>query len=244
MKYPRGIMENLLFRIDILNRDLKTQEIADKFYVTYGHAALLRKQYGLPYNYTPYPRGYFSTGKWLDNTDMVFDLYQLSVKEFQAKYDINPTTIAILRKKLKIGSEYLRDNEEFIAAVRNDKSNKRLASRYNTTPQFVANVRRELGINRALKYLASNPLFIEDIKNLEYRDGILADRWGVTASYISLWRIKCGLRRKKYNRQYLKKQPLFMDDIKNIDLRDIDIAKKWNTTPAYIWNIRKKTGVK
>ena len=244
MQYPDGIMANILFRIDILNRNLKTREIADKYYVTYSHVSHLRRLYGLPHNDTPYPRGYFSSGDWLDNKDMVSDLYRLTVKEFILKYRINSSTISFMRKKLKIGSEYLRDNKEFIAAVRTDKSNKRIALRYNTNPQFVAIVRRDLGINRALKYLASNPLFIEDIKNLEYRDGILAERWGVSASYISLWRIKCGIHRRKYNKRNLKKIELFIEDINSSHLRDIDIARKWDTSPAYVWKIRKQTGVK
>jgi hypothetical protein len=186
MQTYTGILDNIAFRIAILDTTKKTAVIALDYGISVSRCRALRASHGRPYVYA----AHYDTVKsrrWQDNKALLHDVRTLRVKEVMKKYDYGMDSVIEMRRQLGISKPQILRSPQFAAAVKTMPVAE-VARLFRLGMSVVSKYRVRFGVaktkGKALRY---NPKFMTAV----YGEGSaqrIADDYGCTAAYVQLLR--------------------------------------------------------
>jgi transposase len=186
MQTYHSIMDDIAFRIAILDTTKKTAEIALAYHVSVSHVRTLRAKHGRPYvRFVHYDT--VVSRKWQRNAELVHDVRTMRVKEVMAKYHYSMSSVIEMRRQLGIGKQQILRSKEFRHAVKT-RSITEVATMFGLGLSVVSKHRVKLGVAKVFRNaLRNNPKFIEDVRS-DRRAVDVARQWGCSAAYVSMIR--------------------------------------------------------
>jgi hypothetical protein len=179
-------MDDISFRIAILDPTKKTAEIALAFHVSVSHVRALRASHGRPYVRSAHYDTVVSQ-KWQANKELVHDVRTMRVKEVMRKHRYCMSSVIEMRRQLGIAKQQILKSKEFQHAVKT-KAPAEVAAMFGLGLSVVSKHRVKLGVARtADNALRNNPTFMAAVYG-EGSAGDIADEWGCTAAYVHLLR--------------------------------------------------------
>jgi len=184
---PRSnILDNIAFRIALLDTTQKTSVIALKYNISVSHARALRMRYGRPHvdsvNYDT-----VASKRWQDDKAFVHDVRTLRLKEVLAKYPYSMSSVMKMRHQLGVAKRQILQSKAFLNAVKTQPLAE-VAAKFRLGTTVVSKYRRTHNVARIVsKALRNNPQFIEDVRS-DRRAVDVADHWGCTAAYVRMMR--------------------------------------------------------
>ena len=186
MQTYHSIMDDIAFRIAILDTTKKTAEIALAYHVSVSHVRTLRAKHGRPYVRSAHYDTVVS-GKWQANKELVDDVRTMRVKEVMRKHRYCMSSVIEMRRQLGIAKQQILRSKEFRHAVKT-KAPAEVATMFGLGLSVVSKHRVKLGVARtARNALRNNPTFMTAV----YGEGSardIADDYGCTAAYVQLLR--------------------------------------------------------
>jgi hypothetical protein len=179
-------MDDISFRIAILDPTKKTAEIALAYHFSVSHVRTLRAKHGRPYvRSTHYDT--VASRKWQDNTELVHDVRTMRVKEVTRKHRYAMSSVIEMRRQLGIAKQQILRSKKFQHAVKT-KAPAEVAAMFGLGLSVVSKHRVKLGVAKVFcNALRNNPKFIEDVRS-DRRAVDVAGHWGCTAAYVSMIR--------------------------------------------------------
>jgi uncharacterized protein (UPF0210 family) len=186
MQTYHGIMDNIAFRIALLDTTKKTAVIALDYGISVSRCRTLRASHGRPYIYA----AHYDTVKsrrWQDNKALVHDVRTMRVKEVMAKHSYSMSSVIEMRRQLGIAKQQILRSKEFQKAVKT-RSPDEVAAMFGLGLSVVSKHRVRLGVAKVYRNaLRNNPKFMTAVHGKGSARGI-ANEWGCTAAYVQLLR--------------------------------------------------------
>jgi hypothetical protein len=188
MKIYHSIMDNIAFRIALLDTTKKTSVIALDYGISVSRCRTLRASHGRPYVYaTHYDT--VKSRRWQDNKALLHDVRTLRVKEVMKKYDYGMDSVIEMRRQLGISKPQILRSAQFKQAVKTLPVAE-VARLFRLGMSVVSKYRVRFGVAKtAAKALCNNLKFMTAV----HGDGSaqhIADRYGCSAAYVHLLRRK------------------------------------------------------
>jgi len=184
---PRSnILDNIAFRIALLDTTQKTAVIALKYNISVSHARALRMRYGRPHidakNYDS-----VLSRRWQDDKALVHDVRTLRAQEVVAKYGYGLSSVVEMRRQLGVTKRQILRSAAFLNAIKTQPLAE-VATKFHLGMTVVSKYRRRHGVARIVaRALRNNPAFIEDVRSgRRARD--VADHWGCSDAYVRMMR--------------------------------------------------------
>jgi hypothetical protein len=186
MQTYHSILDNIAFRIAILDSTKKTADIALAYHVSVSHVRTLRAKHGRPYVRSAH-YDTVASRKWQSNAELVHDVRTMRVKEVMRKHRYCMSSIIEMRRQLGIAKQQILRSKEFRHAVKT-KAPAEVAAMFGLGLSVVSKHRVKLGVARtARNALRNNPKFMTAVHG-EGSARRIADDWGCTAAYVQLLR--------------------------------------------------------
>ena len=186
MQTYHSIMDDISFRIAILDTTKKTAEIALAYHVSVSHVRTLRAKHGRPYVRSAHYDTVVSR-KWQSNAELVHDVRTMRVKEVMRKHRYCMSSVIEMRRQLGIAKQQILRSKEFRHAVKT-RSCDEVAAMFGLGHSVVSKYRVRFGVAKtkgnALRY---NPNFMTAVHG-EGSARDIADDYGCTAAYVHLLR--------------------------------------------------------
>ena len=112
-----SILDDIAFRIAILDTTKKTAEIALAYHVSVSHVRTLRAKHGRPYVRSAHYDTVVSR-KWQSNAELVHDVRTMRVKEVMRKHRYCMSSVIEMRRQLGIAKQQILRSKEFRHAVK------------------------------------------------------------------------------------------------------------------------------
>ena len=181
-----SIMDDIAFRIAILDTAKKTAEIALAYHVSVSHVRTLRAKHGRPYVRSAH-YDTVASRKWQANKELVHDVRTMRVKEVMRKHRYCMSSVIEMRRQLGIAKQQILHSKEFRHAVKT-RSCDEVAAMFGLGLSVVSKHRVKLGVARtADNALRNNPKFMTAVHG-EGSARDIADDYGCTAAYVQLLR--------------------------------------------------------
>jgi len=186
MQTYTSILDDIAFRIAILDTTKKTAEIALAYHVSVSHVRTLRAKHGRPYvRSTHYDT--VASRKWQSNAELLHDVRTLRVKEVMTKHRYCMSSVIKMRRQIGIAKQQILRSKEFRHAVKTRSPND-VAAMFGLGLSVVSKHRVKLGVAKVFRNaLRNNPKFIAAVHGEGSARGI-ADDWGCSAAYVSMIR--------------------------------------------------------
>lgn len=186
MQTYHSIMNDIAFRIAILDTTKKTAEIATAYHVSTSHVRTLRAKHGRPYvRSTHYDT--VASRKWQANKALLHDVRTMRVKEVMAKHRYCMSSVIEMRRQLGIAKQQILRSKEFQNAVKTRTINE-VAAMFGLGMSVVSKYRVRFGVAKVFRNaLRHNPAFMTAVHGEGSARGI-ADDYGCTAAYVQLLR--------------------------------------------------------
>jgi len=186
MQTYHSIMDDIAFRIAILDTTKKTAEIALAYHVSVSHVRTLRAKHGRPYVRSAHYDTVVSR-KWQANKELVHDVRTMRVKEVMRKHRYCMSSVIEMRRQLGIAKQQILRSKEFRHAVKT-RSCDEVAAMFGLGLSVVSKHRVKLGVARtADNALRNNPAFMTAVHG-EGSARDIADDYGCSAAYVQLLR--------------------------------------------------------
>jgi hypothetical protein len=186
MQTCHSIMNDIGFRISILDTTRKTAEIATAYHVSVSHVRTLRAKHGRPYVRSAH-YDTVASRKWKSNAELVHDVRTMRVKEVMAKHHYCMSSVIEMRRQLGIAKQQILRSKEFRHAVKT-KAPGEVAAMFGLGLSVVSKHRVRLGVAKVFRNaLRNNPKFIDDVRS-DRRAVDIAGHWGCSAAYVSMIR--------------------------------------------------------
>ena len=186
MQTYHSIMNDIAFRIALLDTTRKTAEIAAAYHVSVSHVRALRAKHGRPYVRSAH-YDTVASRKWQANKALVHDVRTMRVKEVMAKHHYSMSSVIEMRRQLGIAKQQILRSKEFQKAVKTRSSNE-VAAMFGLGLSVVSKHRVRLGVAKVFRNaLRNNPKFMTAVHGKGSARGIAND-WGCTAAYVQLLR--------------------------------------------------------
>jgi hypothetical protein len=181
-----SILDDIAFRIALLDTTKKTAEIALAYHVSVSHVRALRAKHGRPYVRSAHYDTVMSR-KWQDDKALVHDVRTMRVKEVMRKHRYSMSSVIEMRRQLGIGKQQILCSKAFLHAVKTRSPND-VAAMFGLGLSVVSKHRVRLGVAKVFRNaLRNNPKFIEDVRS-DRRAADVAGDWRCTAAYVSMIR--------------------------------------------------------
>jgi hypothetical protein len=186
MQTYHSILDDIGFRIAILDTTRKTAEIALAYHVSVSHVRTLRAKHGRPYvRYVHYDT--VKSRRWQESKTLVHDVRTMRVKEVMAKHRYSMSSVIEMRRQLGIAKQQILRSAEFRKAVKT-RSPDEVAAMFGLGLSVVSKHRVKLGVAKVYRNaLRNNPKFMTAVHG-EGSARSIADDWGCTAAYVHLLR--------------------------------------------------------
>ena len=186
MQTYHSIMDDISFRLAILDTTKKTAEIALAYHVSVSHVRTLRAKHGRPYvRFAHYDT--VASRKWQSNAELVHDVRTMRVKEVMAKYRYSMSSVIEMRRQLGIAKQQILRSKEFLHAVKTRSPND-VAAMFGLGLSVVSKHRVKLGVAKVFRNaLRNNPKFMTAVHG-EGSARSIADHWRCTAAYVQMLR--------------------------------------------------------
>jgi hypothetical protein len=186
MQTYHSIMDDIAFRIAILDTTKKTAEIAVAYHVSVSHVRTLRAKHGRAYVRSAH-YDTVANRRWQRNAELVHDVRTMRVKEVVAKHRYSMSSVIEMRRQLSIGKQQILCSKEFRHAVKTRSSND-VAAMFGLGLSVVSKYRVRYGVAKVFRNaLRNNPKFMTAVHGGGSARSI-ADDWGCTAAYVNLLR--------------------------------------------------------
>jgi transposase len=186
MQTYTSILDDIAFRIAILDTTKKTAEIALAYHVSTSHVRTLRAKHGRPYVRSVH-YDTVASRRWQRNAELVHDVRTLRVKEVMRKHRYSMSSVIEMRRQLGIAKQQILKSKEFRHAVKT-RSITEVATMFGLGLSVVSKHRVKLGVARtADNALRNNPKFMAAVQS-DRRAVDVAGHWGCTAAYVSMIR--------------------------------------------------------
>ena len=186
MQTYHSIMDDIAFRIAILDTTKKTAEIALAYHVSVSHVRTLRAKHGRPYVRSAHYDTVMSR-KWQANKELVHDVRTMRVKEVMRKHRYCMDSVIEMRRQLGISKPQILRSPQFTHAVKTLPLAE-VARLFRLGLSVVSKYRVRFGVaktkDNALRY---NPKFLTAVHGDRPAQHIAED-WGCTAAYVHLLR--------------------------------------------------------
>jgi hypothetical protein len=186
MQTYTSILDNIAFRIAILDSTKKTAVIALDYGISRSHCRALRASHGRGYVYAMH-YGTVRSRRWMDDKNLVNDVRTMRVKEVMKKYDYGIDSIVEMRRQLGISKPQILRSRQFKDAVKTLPPAE-VARLFRLGLSVVSKYRVRFGVARmkdnALRY---NPKFMTAVYGDRPAQHI-ADDYGCSAAYVQLLR--------------------------------------------------------
>ena len=186
MQTYTSIMDDISFRIAILDTTKKTADIALAYHVSTSHVRALRATHGRPYVRSAHYDTVVSR-RWQRNAELLHDVRTMRVKEVMAKYRYSMSSVIEMRRQLGIAKQQILRSKEFRHAVKT-KAPAEVVTMFGLGLTVVSKHRVKLGVAKVFRNaLRNNPKFLTAVHG-EGSARSIADDWGCTAAYVQLLR--------------------------------------------------------
>ena len=186
MQTYHSIMNDIGFRIALLDTTKKTAEIAAVYHVSTSHVRTLRAKHGRPYVRSAHYDTVVSR-KWQANKTLVHDVRTMRVKEVMAKHHYCMSSVIEMRRQLGIAKQQILRSAEFQKAVKT-KASDEVAAMFGLGLSVVSKYRVRFGVARVVRNaLRYNTKFLTAVHG-EGSARSIANQWGCTAAYVQLLR--------------------------------------------------------
>ena len=186
MQTYHSIMDDIAFRIALLDTTKKTSVIALAYHVSVSHVRTLRAKHGRPYVRSAH-YDTVASRKWQANAELVHDVRTMRVKEVMRKHRYCMSSVIEMRRQLGIAKQQILRSKEFRHAVKT-RSCDEVAAMFGLGLSVVSKHRVKLGVARtARNALRNNPKFLTAVHG-EGSAQHIADDWGCSAAYVQMLR--------------------------------------------------------
>jgi len=186
MQTYHSIMDDISFRIALLDSTKKTAEIALAYHVSTSHVRTLRAKHGRPYVRSAH-YDTVASRKWQSNAELVHDVRTMRVKEVMRKHRYCMSSVIEMRRQLGIAKQQILRSKEFRHAVKT-KAPAEVATMFGLGLSVVSKHRVKLGVAKVFRNaLRNNPTFMTAVHG-EGSARRIADDWGCTAAYVQMLR--------------------------------------------------------
>ena len=187
MQTYHSIMNDISFRLAVLNTTKKTAEIALAYHVSVSHVRTLRAKHGRPYvRFVHYDT--VVSRKWQRNAELVHDVRTMRVKEVMRKHRYSMSSVIEMRRQLGVGKQQILRSKEYLLFAVKTRSITEVATMFGLGLSVVSKHRVKLGVAKVFRNaLRNNPKFIEDVRS-DRRAVDVARQWGCSAAYVSMIR--------------------------------------------------------
>ena len=186
MRTYHSIMDDISFRIAILDTTKKTSVIALDYGISVSRCRALRASHGRPYVYA----AHYDTVKsrrWQDNKALLHDVRTLRVKEVMKKYDYGMDSVIEMRRQLGISKPQILRSKAFHVAVKTLPVAE-VARLFRLGQSVVSKYRVRFGVAKTKgNALRNNPAFMTAVHG-EGSARDIADDYGCSAAYVQLLR--------------------------------------------------------
>jgi hypothetical protein len=186
MQTYHSILDNIAFRIAILDTTKKTAVIALDYGISRSYCRALRASHGRPYVYAAH-YGMVESRRWMDNKDLVHDVRTMRVKEIMTKHGYAMGAVVEMRRQLGISKPQILRSRQFKDAVKT-QSVAEVARLFRLGQSVVSKYRARYGVAKTKdKALRNNPTFMTAVHG-EGSAQHIADDYGCSAAYVQLLR--------------------------------------------------------
>jgi len=186
MQTYTSIMDDIAFRIAILDTTKKTAEIALAYHVSVSHVRTLRAKHGRPYVRSAH-YDTVASRKWQSNAELLHDVRTMRVKEVMTKHRYCMSSVIEMRRQIGIAKQQILRSKEFRHAVKTRSPND-VAAMFGLGLSVVSKHRVKLGVAKVFRNaLRNNPKFMTAVQS-DRRAVDVAGHWGCTAAYVSMIR--------------------------------------------------------
>ena len=186
MQTYHSIMDDISFRIAILDTTKKTAEIALAYHVSTSHVRTLRAKHGRPYVRSAH-YDTVASRKWQRNAELVHDVRTMRVKQVMLKHRYCMSSVIEMRRQLGIAKQQILRSKEFRHAVKT-KAPAEVATMFGLGLSVVSKHRVKLGVAKVFRNaLRNNPKFMTAVHG-EGSARDIADDYGCTAAYVHMLR--------------------------------------------------------
>jgi len=186
MQTYHSIMDDIAFRIAILDTTKKTAEIALAYHVSVSHVRTLRAKHGRPYVRSAH-YDTVASRRWQRNAELVHDVRTMRVKEVMRKHRYCMSSVIEMRRQLGIGKQQILCSKEFRHAVKTRSPND-VAAMFGLGLSVVSKHRVKLGVAKVFRNaLRNNPKFLAAVHG-EGSARDIANDWGCSAAYVQMIR--------------------------------------------------------